>query len=293
MRRPTFRLSYANVTSTLALVMATSGGAYAVTTLAPNSVGTTQLKTGAVTTPKIAPGAVTSGKVLNGSLQLNDFATGQLLRWSGDWSAGTAYTRMDVVADGGSTFVAIAASTGTPTSDPAAWRPFAAAGEPGTPGDPGTPGEPGTPGGRGPSYGDTVKIGTLEIDECGITDLATLPLSLSEPSRILGLASGTWGVSAPPPSYFVNQSRWVQVVDGDGSVVAQAQVRSSSVTNGGLKGADLDISQIVAGGSGPEVPAGDYTVRLRVLTTADTCPSSLVTLASEVQLSYVIVGTTP
>lgn len=56
-------LSYANVASTLALVVALStGGAYAAS-LATNSVGTAQLKTGAVTTPKLHDNAVTSAKV--------------------------------------------------------------------------------------------------------------------------------------------------------------------------------------------------------------------------------------
>jgi len=42
-------LSYADVASTLALVVALSGGAYAVTQLPDRSVGTAQLKNGAVT----------------------------------------------------------------------------------------------------------------------------------------------------------------------------------------------------------------------------------------------------
>jgi hypothetical protein len=52
------RSGYANVTSTLALVLALGGTSYAATQLRPHSVGTKQLKTGAVTAPKIANGAV-------------------------------------------------------------------------------------------------------------------------------------------------------------------------------------------------------------------------------------------
>lgn len=52
-RRP--RLSYANVVSTLALVLALSGSAYAVTQLPKESVGTRQLKAGAVTPLKLSP----------------------------------------------------------------------------------------------------------------------------------------------------------------------------------------------------------------------------------------------
>jgi hypothetical protein len=48
------RPSPALVVAALALLVATSGTAYAAVTLAPNTVGTPQLKNGAVTMPKIA-----------------------------------------------------------------------------------------------------------------------------------------------------------------------------------------------------------------------------------------------
>lgn len=54
--------SYSAVTSTLALVVALGGGAYAAT-LADNSVGTRHLKDDAVTDVKIAPGAVGTGDI--------------------------------------------------------------------------------------------------------------------------------------------------------------------------------------------------------------------------------------
>ena len=73
-------LSYANVTATLALLVATSGGAYAAATLPPKSVGTAQLQDNAVTAPKIANGAVTRAKIaggaVNGSRVANDSLTG-------------------------------------------------------------------------------------------------------------------------------------------------------------------------------------------------------------------------
>lgn len=65
MRLP--RPSYANVASTLALVVALSGGAYAAS-LPKKSVGAPQLK----------KDAVTSAKVKNGSLTAADFAPGAL-----------------------------------------------------------------------------------------------------------------------------------------------------------------------------------------------------------------------
>jgi hypothetical protein len=68
MRTVLKHLSYANVTATLALLVALSGGAYAAVRLPANSVGTTQLKDNAVTSPK----------VLDGSLLGADFQDGQL-----------------------------------------------------------------------------------------------------------------------------------------------------------------------------------------------------------------------
>jgi hypothetical protein len=60
--------NYANVASTLALVVALGGTGYAAATLPAHSVGTRQLK----------DGAVTSKKVKNFSLSYKDFQGGQL-----------------------------------------------------------------------------------------------------------------------------------------------------------------------------------------------------------------------
>lgn len=62
------RITYANVTATLALVLAMSGGAYAAVTLPKNSVAAKQIRSN----------AVTSTKVLDGSLTTKDFKKGQL-----------------------------------------------------------------------------------------------------------------------------------------------------------------------------------------------------------------------
>ena len=69
------RISYANVTSTLALALVVGGGTAYATGLGPDSVGTEQLQDGAVTAPKIARGAVRSATVADGSLELTDLAT--------------------------------------------------------------------------------------------------------------------------------------------------------------------------------------------------------------------------
>lgn len=70
-------LTFANVVSLLALFVALSGGAYALT-LPKNSVGARQLKKNAVQGSKIKGGAVTSSKVKDASLLSTDFKPGQL-----------------------------------------------------------------------------------------------------------------------------------------------------------------------------------------------------------------------
>ena len=304
MRLPSIRPTYANVTSTLALILATSGGAYAVTSLPRDSVGTPQLQTGAVTTPKIAGEAVTSAKVRNGSLKLDDFAAGQLFKWEGPWSATATYQLMDVVTHSGSTFVATEApGVGEAPGEFAAWTFLAAAGQPGEPGEDGVdgqdgapgengaPGEPGQDGAPGPSYGDTTTANGVNLDPCGPTTVASLPLHLEEPSRVLGLSSGYWALLSPPTSWFVNQTRWIEVVDDSGDLVARTTVQSGSTTNGGDRAGELDVNNLVS--QPTTVPAGDYNIRLRVFTSADTCPSAYTVTAWDVQLSYVIVGATP
>jgi hypothetical protein len=66
-RRP---VTYANVTATLALILALSGGAYAAV----------KLPAGAVKTRNLAANAVISSKVKDGSLRAKDFGSGQLPR---------------------------------------------------------------------------------------------------------------------------------------------------------------------------------------------------------------------
>lgn len=71
MRRP----SYPAVMSTLAMVIALSGGAYAFS-VPRNSVGTPQLKNSAVTTKKLANDAVKTEKLAPGSVTALDIALG-------------------------------------------------------------------------------------------------------------------------------------------------------------------------------------------------------------------------
>jgi hypothetical protein len=73
-------LTYANVMATVAVFLALGGGAYAVTTLAPNSVRSKHIVNGQVRRPDIAANAINSFKVANGKLLAADFAAGQLPR---------------------------------------------------------------------------------------------------------------------------------------------------------------------------------------------------------------------
>lgn len=73
------RATYANVTSTVALVVALgAGGAYAATQLPRNSVGTKQLKAHSVTAPKITKNAVTSAAIKDRTVTKTDLAPGVL-----------------------------------------------------------------------------------------------------------------------------------------------------------------------------------------------------------------------
>src|ERR1700759_447334 len=68
------RMTYANVTATLALFIALGGTTYAAATLPHNSVGSSQLRSNAVTASKIRTGAVGSSEIHNNSIQLGDIA---------------------------------------------------------------------------------------------------------------------------------------------------------------------------------------------------------------------------
>jgi hypothetical protein len=66
------RISYANVTATLALFVALGGTSYAVTKLPRSSVGAWQLKTNSVRAAEIQRGAVRSSEIENRSIRLSD-----------------------------------------------------------------------------------------------------------------------------------------------------------------------------------------------------------------------------
>ena len=76
--QPTHRLSYANVMSTIGVMLALGGTSYAAIKLPSNSVGSHQIKASAVRASELASNAVASSDVKDRSLLARDFALGQL-----------------------------------------------------------------------------------------------------------------------------------------------------------------------------------------------------------------------
>jgi hypothetical protein len=72
------KLSFANITSMLALTIALGGTSYAAVTLPHNIVGSAQIKPRAVKNSDLGSNSVTSGKVKNRSLFAVDFKLGQI-----------------------------------------------------------------------------------------------------------------------------------------------------------------------------------------------------------------------
>jgi hypothetical protein len=75
-RRLRQRLTYGNVTATLALFVALGGTSYAVAQLPRNSVGSAQIERGAVGASELRRSAVSSRKIRNRSIELRDITDG-------------------------------------------------------------------------------------------------------------------------------------------------------------------------------------------------------------------------
>lgn len=71
-------LSFANIASLTALVVALGGTSYAAISIPKNSIGGAQIKKGAVANSDLRSDAVTAPKVKDGSLVRADFAAGEL-----------------------------------------------------------------------------------------------------------------------------------------------------------------------------------------------------------------------
>ncbi len=74
MRKLRDRLTYANVTASLALFIALGGTSYAVTQLPRNSVGSAQIRSSAVGTSELRKSAVRSGDIRDGSVAVRDIS---------------------------------------------------------------------------------------------------------------------------------------------------------------------------------------------------------------------------
>jgi hypothetical protein len=106
LRKPRFRLTYANVISTTALFLALGGTAFAVGQLPRKSVGAAQLRPGAVTAdklrkhsvtaPKIEAEAVKTGKIAKLAVREEKLANGAV---SGEKLAGGAVSTEKIAAD--------------------------------------------------------------------------------------------------------------------------------------------------------------------------------------------------
>jgi len=80
MRRIRKRITYANLASTLAIIIALgTGTAWAAGQLAPKSVGTKQLRSGAVTADKLRKNSVTTDKIKNGAVDTGKIANGAIV----------------------------------------------------------------------------------------------------------------------------------------------------------------------------------------------------------------------
>ena len=120
------RLTYANVTATLALFLALGGGAYAATALPARSVGSRELKKDAVTRVKIKRNAVDGSKLLDGSIKGADITESTLgpVPTAANATHAAAAAVLDRIAYrstastvGASTGAAVATATATATCD--------------------------------------------------------------------------------------------------------------------------------------------------------------------------------
>jgi len=124
LRRLRPRFTFANIMSSVAVMIALGGTSYAAIKLPRNSVGTAQVRNN----------AINSAKVRDGSLLSKDFKYGQVVGTKGDTGA-----KGDPGAPGAKGDAGAPGAKGDPGAP-------GAKGDAGAPGAPGTPGEPGTPG---------------------------------------------------------------------------------------------------------------------------------------------------
>lgn len=155
------RLTYANVTSSIALFIALGGVSYAATALPSNSVGTLQIKEKAVTGAKLADGAVVAGKIGPGAVGVSNLGPGAQLALKG--ATGPAGTK----------------------------------GDKGVPGTPGAKGETGAAGARGPEgprgeTGPQGPAGSAAISVGRVNRPGNLATLTSASGSVIGTATSVW-----------------------------------------------------------------------------------------------------
>lgn len=114
------------------------------------------------------------------------------LTWRGPWNSAVGYDADDAVYYGGSTYFAVAASTGvTPGSDPDAWATLAIHGQDGAAGPAGPQGVSGPTGPQGPPGppGTGTVLRAEATDDVGSGDFFN---GARVPGTQLTLSSGTW-----------------------------------------------------------------------------------------------------
>ncbi|WP_134738935.1 hypothetical protein [Nocardioides sp. 503] len=111
------RLTYANVVSTLALVIAMGGGGAAVAAgLAKNSVGSPQIKNGAVKKADLGAGSVVSTKIKDGAVtgaDVNESSLGKVPSAKRADAAGSAENVLGAVVNSNGTLVTAQSSHAT------------------------------------------------------------------------------------------------------------------------------------------------------------------------------------
>jgi len=277
------RVRYADVASTLALVVALSGGAYAAATLPKGSVDSPQLRPRAVTAPKLSDDAVASRAVLDGSLRSRDFAAGQLLRWRGQWSPAFIYEVGDAVQYQGSSYRARSATSQTPQpgSD---WAVLAAGG---------ARGPQGAMGPMGPSSGSWA-AGDTEALNCSSSTVVETSITPQHDAQVFATASGTWSTERQGVVLWTN----IELSKGTDEVIA-GTLPTTQPADAANQDEPLAHSGILAPVTGAtpsnyyRLTAGTtYTLRLMAHPIASSCESAQIKVGPA-QLSYILVGAPP
>jgi hypothetical protein len=231
-------LSFANVTSLLALFVALGGTSYAALT---------------ITSRDVKNNSLTSADIRNGTLLQKDFKRGQL-RAGAPAAPGPAGPSGPQGAKGETGAKGRDGQRSTPRASTTRRRATRAS----SANRPRRRRRQGRRGGRGRPRAGVARGGgaIVDVDACGEGVLASYPLTLARPSRIMATA----GTQALFPAHH-EPALEVELIDGSGAVVASLPrvLEYHQVTTLGTGGVLMDA------GAPRTVAAGSYTLRLRVL----------------------------